>query len=270
MACKKAKQKEQVVMTEKATETEANLAEVSTNNQDDRLLFGVDSRTPSDNILQNNLTEFEWASRNKLYPNFWGRNLTGENALTREEIEFLHGKGCKIAAIYTDKESKQTEEQGRILAKKIDVTAYELGIPEGTAIFLEIGEEETVTRDFMKGFADGLVTEGFTPGFKANTDAKFEFDREFSRGLQTDKKIFEKCIVWAEAPSLKEYDRVTTTHLIHPDNWTPFAPSGITRQDIAVWQYGKGCHPIADDKGKEASFNVNLVRDDSVIIQRMF
>lgn len=269
MACKKAKQTEQVVMTEKAAETEANVAEVSTNNQGERLLFGVDSHTPAGDILQNNLTEFEWAVRNKVYPNFWGRNLTGENALTKEEINFLHGMGCKIAAIYTDGESKQTEEQGRILAKKIDVTAYELGIPENTAIFLEIGKEDA-TRDFMKGFADGLAAEGFTPGFKANTDAAYSFDREFSRGLQTDKEIFKKCIVWAEAPSLKEYDRVTTTHLIHPDNWAPFAPSGITRQDIAVWQYGKNCHPIADDKGRETAFNVNLVRDDRVITQKMF
>ena len=269
MACKKAKRTEQVVKTEKAAETEANVVEVSTNNQVERLLFGVDSHTPSNNILQNNLTEFEWAVRNKVYPNFWGRNLTGENALTKEEINFLHGMGCKIAAIYTDGEPKQTEEQGRILAKKIDVTAYELGIPENTAIFLEIGKEEA-TRDFMKGFADGLAAEGFTPGFKANTDAAYSFDREFSRGLQTDKEIFKKCIVWAEAPSLKEYDRVTTTHLIHPDNWAPFAPSGITRQDIAVWQYGKNCHPIADGKDRETAFNVNLVRDDSVITQKMF
>ena len=83
MACKKAKQTEQVVMTEKAAETEANVAEVSTNNQGERLLFGVDSHTPSNDILQNNLTEFEWAVRNKVYPNFWGRNLTGENAYKR-------------------------------------------------------------------------------------------------------------------------------------------------------------------------------------------
>ena len=45
----------------------------------DRLLFGVDSKVRSDNLLQNNLTEFEWVTRNKLYPNFWGRNITGEN-----------------------------------------------------------------------------------------------------------------------------------------------------------------------------------------------
>ena len=122
----------------------------------------------------------------------------------------------------------------------------------------------------MRGFASMLLNEGFTPGFKANTDAAFDFDREYSRGMQTDKEIFEKCLIWAVSPSLSEFDRVTTTHLIHPDNWMPFAPSGITRQDIAIWQYGKNCHPIADDSGVETTFNVNLVKDAKIIIEKMF
>lgn len=270
MACKDAKKNREVEMASQVKETEAVEIAVSEEQKAERLLFGVDSRTPSDDILQNNLTEFEWAVRNKLYPNFWGRNLVGENALTKEEIDFLHSKGCKIAAVYSDSGEKQTEEQGQILAKKIDVTAYELGIPESAAIFLEIGENENATRDFMRGFASMLLNEGFTPGFKANTDAAFDFDREYSRGMQTDKDVFEKCLIWAVSPSLAEFDRVTTTHLIHPDNWTPFAPSGITRQDIAIWQYGKNCHPIADDSGKETTFNVNLVRDSKIIIEKMF
>lgn len=269
MACKGAQKTKAVKKTAQVNETRPSAVTVSTNQKTGRLLFGVDSRTPSDDILQNNLTEFEWVARNKLYPNFWGRNLIGKNALTKKEIEFLHDKGCKIAAIYTDNGAKETEEQGRILAKKIDVTAYELGIPEGTAVFLEINESEKATRDFMKGFAAALSEERFVPGFKTNTDAAFDFDREFSRGLQTDKEIFQKCLVWAVSPALKEYERVTTTHLIHPDNWMPFAPSGITRGDIAVWQYGKNCHPINDDAGTETTFNVNLVRDDRVIIERM-
>ncbi len=165
---------------------------------------------------------------------------------------------------------KQSEEQGQILAKKIDLLALELGIPEGTAIFLEIGENEVTTRNFMRGFASMLLNEGFTPGFKANTDAAFDFDREYSRGMQTDKDVFEKCLIWAASASLAEFDRVTTTYLIHPDNWTSFAPSGITRQDIAIWQYGKNCHPIADDLGKETTFNVNLVTYSRIIIEKMF
>ena len=235
-----------------------------------RLLFGVDSKIQSNDLLQNNITEFEWATRNKIYPNFWGRYINGENRLTKDEIGFLHEKGCKIAAIYKTADKKESEDQGKIEAKKAAISILELGIPKGTAIFLEIAENEKISRDYMKGFAQVLLEEGYTPSFKANTDAAFDFDREFSRGLQTDKDIFDKCLVWATAPSLKEYERVTTTHLIHPDNWTPFAPSGITRNDIAVWQYGKNCHPILDDSGKETTFNVNLVRNEQVIIEKMF
>ena len=236
----------------------------------DRLLFGVDSNIQANDMLQNNIDEFEWIVRNKVYPNFYGRYLTGENCLTKKEIRFLHSKGCKIAAIYNDSDNKQTEEQGQLLAKKIDLLALELGIPEGTAVFLEIGETETVTRNFMRGFATMLMTEGFTPGFKANTDAKFNFDREFSRGMQSDKDVFKQCLIWAVSPSLAEYDRTTTTHLIHPDKWMPFAPSGIIRNDIAIWQYGKNCNHINDDAGNETTFNLNLVRDDRIIVEKMF
>ena len=271
MACKDAKKKQEEakkIVVENTAHPEKK--EVIEEKKVEKLFFGVDSQIQSDDLLQNNITEFEWVSRNKVYPVFWGRNLVGENALTKEEIDFLHSKGCKIAAIYSDSGEKQTEEQGQILAKKIDVLALELGIPEGAAIFLEIGENEIASRDFMRGFASMLLNEGFTPGFKANTDAVFDFDLEYSRGMQTDKEIFEKCLIWAVSPSLAEFDRVTTTHLIHPDNWMPFAPSGITRQDIAIWQYGRNCHPIADDSGKETTFNVNLVKNSRVIIDNMF
>ena len=63
---------------------------------------------------------------------------------------------------------------------------------------------------------------------------------------------------------------MTTTHLIHPDVWRPFAPSGITREQIAVWQYGNNCHPIADDAGEKTTFDLNLVRNIDVIINKMF
>ena len=270
MACRSAKNNQATSVVNENTVAKKVSVETTEQSKKERLLFGVDSTVESNDVLQNNLTEFEWAVRNKLYPNFWGRNLVGDNALTKKEIDFLHSKGCKIAAIYTDSGEKKTEKQGQALAKKIDLLAFELGIPEGTAIFLEVGEDEAVSREFMLGFANMLLSEGFAPGFKANTDAKFAFDREFSRGMQTDKEVFEQCLIWAVAPSLEEYDRVTTTHLIHPDNWMPFAPSGITRQDIAIWQYGKNCHPIKDDDGKETTFNINLVRDEKVIIDKMF
>lgn len=236
----------------------------------DRLLFGVDSKIQANDLLQNNIEEFEWVVRNKIYPNFYGRYLTGEDCLTKDEIKFLHRKGCKIATIYVDDSIKQTEEQGANITEKIAIHAHELRIPEETAIFLEVNECENVSCDFMRGFARSLMAEGYTPGFKANTDAKFTFDREFSRGMQSDKKTFEKCLIWAVSPSLSEYDGITTSHLIHPDSWIPYAPSGITRKEIAIWQYGRNCHPIEDDMGRTTTFNLNLVRNEQVILEKMF
>ncbi len=235
-----------------------------------RLLFGADSSTRADDLLQNNLQEFEWVVRNKIYPNFFGRYLTGENSLTPEEIIFLHRKGCKIAVIYADINEKQTEQQGVVLAKDVATRAHELGIPEGIAIFLEIREDEPTHPNFLRGFAHALISEGYTPGFKANTDANFSFDRVFSTGMQADKDLVKKCLIWAVAPTLSEYDGMTTSHLIHPDNWTPYAPSAISRKEIAIWQYGKNCHPIENDAGMITTFNLNLVRNEDVIIKKMF
>ena len=268
MACKDAKRKQ---VKPENLKDEAVLPQKETEEKEvECLFFGVDSQTPSNVVLQNNITMFEWVKRNKIYPNFWGRNLVGENALTNEEVNFIHTKGSKIAAIYNTQEEKITEEQGKIIAKKVSMKAIEFEIRKGKAVFLEIPAEENITKDFLKGYAEGLLLEGYTPAFKANTDAAFAFDREYSRGMQTDKEIFEKCLIWAVAPSLAEYDNVTTTHFIHPDNWMPFAPSAITRKDIAVWQYGKDCHPIYDISDNKTSFNINLVRKDNVILENMF
>ena len=148
-----------------------------------RLFFGVDSKIQADDLLQNNIDMFEWVVRNKIPPNFYGRNIVGEKVLTKKEIEFLHIRGVKIAAIYSDSSEKVNKEAGSAVAKKAVEAAIKLEIPTETAIFLEIADEEAVTRDFLLGFAKTLISVGYTPAFKASTDAKYVFDREFSRGL---------------------------------------------------------------------------------------
>ncbi len=268
MACRKTYKAN---TNEKAAETTLPAAEACpVKEAAPRLLFGVDSMIQANDHLQNNLEHFEWIVRNKIYPNFCGRNLVGENSLTKEEIRYLHGKGCKIAAVYPSDDEKLTAPQGEILARKAVVRAMELGIPKKTAIFLEISEKEEVTSEFMCDFAKELMKEGYTPAFKANTDAKYSFDKAFSRGLQIFKEQFEKCLIWAVSPTAPGYDGIRTSHLIHPDVWMPFAPSGITRNEIAVWQYGCKCHPIEDDMGKEVTFNMDLVRNEQIIIEKMF
>lgn len=236
----------------------------------ERLFFGVDSKVPATDILQNNLTQYDWVVRNKLAPNFWGRNIMGDNRLTKEEVAFLHERGCTLIALCEDSGEKVTEEQGKLFAKKATIAAMELGIPMEAAVFLELPDQEPFTAEYLKGFAKELLQNEYMPGFKANTDAAVAFDRVFSQGMQNDADVFGKCAVWATAPILAEYDRITTSHLIQPDEWVPFAPSGITRKEIAVWQYGKDCHPIQNSNEQETSFNIDLIRNTQMLLEKTF
>ena len=233
------------------------------------MYFGVDTTFPANTLLQNNITLFDWVERNKLQPNFWGRNIFGANCITKEEIEFLRNRGCRVALIYEPINSKETEEDGILSAQEIFDHIFKLGMRKDIAVFLEIQDVETVTNSYMLGFAKELLNLNLTPGFKANTDAQFMFDRKFSRCLNNYRDVFEKCIVWATAPNLDEYYRTTNSHLVHPDVWIPFAPSGINKNDICIWQYGKECHPIYDDINREITFNVNLTKETNTIFKHM-
>ena len=244
--------------------------EVSKADSKTKLLFGVYSEHPADDMLQNNISLFEWVIKNKIHPTFWGRNITGDRALTKEEIRFLHKKACKIAAVYTDSDVMRTAEQGRIDGVDIDAIALDLGIPSGSAVFVEIRDGEEVTSEYLLSFAQTLLAEGYTPGFKVSTDAKDDFDREFSRGMKLNQDVFMNCLIWATTPTEPEYDGMTTSHLIHPDHWKPFAPSGTNRNAIGIWQYGRKCHPIEDDDGTETTFDLNLVKNEQVIVEKMF
>lgn len=252
------------------TTLDVSIQPVAVEEEVERLFFGVNSKTPAMELLQNNLTEYEWVSRNKISPNFWGRHILGKKALSKEEIDFLSSKGCLIVAICTDEGEKSTEDQGKSFGDQAIKAAVGLDIPVGKAIFLELTEEEAFTTEYLQGFANELLSSGYMPGFKANTDAAFDFDRVFSQGMQNAPDVFSECAIWASAPTIAEYDRITTTHLIHPDEWMPFAPSGITKKTVAVWQYGKDCHPIQSIKEENTSFNMDLVRNVQFILDKMF
>ena len=60
------------------TSTQVSRTEDSISLSTGPFYFGVDSATRADTVLQNNLTLFDWVTRNKMYPNYWGRYIGGE------------------------------------------------------------------------------------------------------------------------------------------------------------------------------------------------
>lgn len=238
-----------------------------------QVFFGVDSEAPANALLQHNLLHFDWVTVNKLYPNFWGRYIGGEKAITPEEVQFLHEKGCKIVPIYAANNSEEitTEVQGIEDARRAFYKAKELGIGLQTVIFLKIPEQVTVQSEYLLGFARTLLSLDYIPGFYANTDAKGEdFSHQFSRGFMNEPEVFGKCEIWAISPSLPEFFETVNAHTLYPDSWKPHSPSCMTRERIAIWQYGRGCHPINDDLDNPVSFNANLVRNSDFLIEKLF
>lgn len=242
------------------------------NASDATFYFGVDSISRADTVLQNNLTLFDWATRNKMYPNYWGRYIGGRNAITAEELAFLHEKGCKVALIYNgaNMNEMRLSQQGTIDGKKASMAAAELGVPAGTAVFLEVNATAAVTDEYLKGYGEALIQDGYTPGFCANTDSACDFDHQFSRGHYNYPEIFSQCLIWSVTPSLPEYYQTRETHRLYPDVWEPFAPSHMTPSQIAVWQYGRECHPISDRSGNMLSFDIGIIKDTSVLLEKMY
>ena len=234
------------------------------------LFFGVDSKFPATTLLQNNLNLFEWVTRNKVYPIFWGRNLNGKNELTLEEVKYLHDKGVKIALIGNSSPSKTTEEDGRKFAKRVLSLASNLNVPNNVVLFDAIDENEVVSKNYLRGYAIELLVKGYVPGFKVSTDSICPFNREFCRGIQVEPILFQKCMIWAITPTLDDYNGTIDTHILHPNYWKPYAPSGITRNEIAIWQYGKDCHRIFDDNDIETVFNLNISQNNLSILDKLF
>lgn len=265
MACRRARSmtvKKIVEVPARETEAEQG-SDVNAEGMDldTRVLFGVDSLFPANDSLQNNLTLYDWVCRNKLSPNFWGRNINGENALTTEEIQFIHKKGCTVVPVYLHSGAKDTEGRGESVALAIKERADELGIFMGHVVFLKIDGKEDATTDFLRGFADGMLEQGLIPGFMADTDSVATFNREFSRGMHANPELFGKCLIWAMTPTAPGFENMTDSHTINPDVWKPYAPSVISRNEIDAWQYGKNCHPAYDDAGKQTMFNLDLTCD---------
>lgn len=198
------------------------------------MIFGVDSTAPANVRLTNGYHMYDWVMRMNRVPAFWGRALTGEDAVSAEELAYLRKKNCKIALILRDlTEAGVSASNGTADALRAVEAAKALGVPqnEGIALFAEIRPEWSVNHNWMISFAQALKANGYRPGFIGNTDSSknFNFDRQCSHYVQATAEAEQfRAVYWATEP--KEDDE--------PTAWTPFAPSALTPEEIGLWRRG--------------------------------
>lgn len=217
-------------------------------------IFGADSVQPANIKLKNGYDLYTWVMRLNTFPAFWGRNLTGENHITAEEVDFLRSKNCKIAPIYNEfTELIVSTLDGTKDALWLANVARELGIPQnqGVALFAEIGSDWSVSHNWMISFANTLVNYGYVPGFIGNTDSSknFNFDRQCSHYVQATEGVDQYgAVYWATEPKPGG----------EPELWTPYCPSALEQDQIGLWQNGATvCGNI--------SANTTYARDESIL-----
>ena len=199
-----------------------------------KTIFGVSSATPINKKLKNGYTMYDWVKRQKCFPAFCMRTLSGEDKITAEEIEFLKAKDCKIGLVVCDlTEAKVSGVNGTEDALKAVEAAKELGVSQnvGIALFAEIKPEWSVNHNWMISFAQVVSANGYVPAFIGNTDSSknFNFDRQCSHYVQATKDV--DCfgaVFMATEPKLDGA----------PEEWAPYCPSALEPEDISLWSCG--------------------------------
>lgn len=195
-----------------------------------KFIFGARSDVPANTKLTNGYTLFDWAVRQNCFPAFWGRPMSGEHSISKEEIKFLAERDCGVLLIFDDLTLVGVaKSDGTADAERAVAAAKKLGVCDDgkTAIFAEIKDNMYVNHNWMLSFASTLKANGFVAGFIGNTDSSenFNFDIEFSHFIVAGGNA----LCFATRP-------VTTEHVY---KWTPYSPSALPVEKMAFWQNGK-------------------------------
>ncbi len=165
-------------------------------------------------------------------PAFWGRALTGNDALTAEEAVFLKGIDCKIALLLNDltESAVSSNDGGAKDGQRAVDAAIALGVPqnEGIVLFAEIKSDWSVNHNWMIDYAEVLTKNGFLPGFIGNTDSSknFSFDRECGHFVEATQDVENyHAVFWATEPETEKL----------ANGWCPYTPSVMTPEQISFW-----------------------------------
>lgn len=199
-----------------------------------KTIFGVCSTTPSNKKLKNGYTMYDWIKRQKCFPKFWGRNISGPNAITELEMNFLKENDCKVLFIFDGLEEKDVSAfDGTDDASIVLSAMRKLNVPRNKdiAIFVKLNPGWSINHNWMISFARAISSNGFVPGFIGNTDSSknFNFDRQCSHFVQATKDVnYFGALFMATEPKLDTM----------PEEWTPYCPSALEPEDMHLWSCG--------------------------------
>jgi hypothetical protein len=218
--------------------------------------WGVDSSGPITAAAIANVRDWYRGAR----PQFWGRYVSGEYAVTRNELDFARSQGLYVYVLVNDRNCSQcafggdicgndlTRGQARADAHAALRAAARLGLPRGTVLFKDIEQVSSCRRepsaDYLDAWYRTLKGTDFVTGFYGNA---YQQNYDFPRGYCAEVKraadfAADVVLDMNEDEPLIGALRGKTG----PDNaprFNPLVPWCTPARATAIWQYGESLDP---------------------------
>lgn len=167
-------------------------------------------------------------------PKYWGRYL-GEvegvsDGLTKQEIQFIRGRGMKLLPIYNVFDNAVGYEKGRVIAQNAVYHARRLGLPKDKVIFANVERFFDVDEAFIRGWVDSLYTTGYRPGIY-HDPIEGGFASAYCEAVQKNPQVATQAILWSAEP-----ETGISTERKAP-RYNPTAPP--CKANVWAWQYGR-------------------------------
>ena len=193
-------------------------------------------------------------------PEFWGRYIGSSFSLSTSEVQFLHGKNCRILVIYNGAHDSLTSVQGGFQegvndASRAISAAQTLGVAAGTWIYADIEAGWSPTGEWFKGWSDTMFHSqyGGAGGIYGNPlpSNAVHFNTPYCAAFNSDPNMQgtggSAALIFSSEP-----EPGCTSAAAAPT----FAPSSPPCNPSAViWQYAENCfgglvdEDLADDTG---------------------
>jgi Rv2525c-like, glycoside hydrolase-like domain len=218
--------------------------------------WGVDSSGPITAAAIANVRDWYQGAR----PQFWGRYVSGEYAVTRSELAFARRQGLYVYLLVNDRNCSQcafggdicgndlTRAQARADAHAALRAAARLGLPHGTVLFKDIEQVSSCRRepsaDYLDAWYRTLKGTDFVTGFYGNA---YQQNYDFPRGYCAEVKRAADSTADVVLDMNEDEPLIGTPRgKTGPDNAPPFdplVPWCAPDRATVIWQYGESLDP---------------------------
>ncbi|MBU9723607.1 MULTISPECIES: glycoside hydrolase domain-containing protein [Bacillaceae] len=193
-----------------------------------KVIWGVDSAAAVDQQL------YDCVVNNFGQPDVWGRYLNTipnvSDGLTKEEINFLKGKGVKILPIYNNFTEAIGAKAGKVAAQNALFNAKRLGVPKGVFIFANVERFFDVDPDWILGWVERMINSDYRPGIYFDP-IEGPFNEAYCEAVVRNRDVFSKTVLWSAEP-----ESGISTKRDFP-TYSPAVPN--CEANVWAWQYGR-------------------------------